>query len=407
MQNLLFLCHRIPFPPDKGDKIRSFQLLKHLSHSYRIHLACQVDDKNDLEHIPALREFCVDVKTVYNGGLSRQARALPALLRGKPLSVGMFSSITLKNWVEKKVFEGGLVGAFVYSSAMSQFLESASCKALPTVLDFVDVDSEKWLQYSRQKSGLARWLYSREAKTLLEFDKAAAQNVNRSLFVSEPEAELFRSLAPESSDSVYAVKNGIDLEAFSPHSSWASPYAGPGPTFVFTGSMDYWPNVDAVTWFANDIFPLVLTKYPTAAFYIVGARPTSAVRDLAIDGKIYVTGKVDKVQPYLSHATAAVAPLRIARGIQNKVLEAMAMGKPAIVTPDALEGIDATPGQDVLLARTPADFANATEDLIDKGRAEQIGRNARLRAEHDFGWAAQFKILDSILPRQWVNQPSV
>lgn len=403
MQDLLFLCHRIPFPPDKGDKIRSYQFLRHLSRSYRIHLACQVDDKDDLQHLPALSEFCCDVKAVNNGGLLRQLKALPALARGLPLSVGMFSSGALNDWVRQKIVAVDPVGAFIYSSAMSQFMDSSAMESRPTVMDFVDVDSEKWLQYSKQKRWLARWLYGREARTLLAFDRHAARNVSRSLFVSEPEAELFRLLAPESADRVYAVKNGIDLDVFTPDTSWESPYTSPGPHFVFTGSMDYWPNVDAVTWFASDIFPLILAKYPTATFYIVGARPTSAVRDLAVGGQIYVTGRVDKVQPYLSFATAAVAPLRIARGIQNKVLEAMAMGKATIVTPDALEGIDATPEQDVLLASEPADFVRAAVLLHEDGKADMIGKQARLRAENDFGWPAQLAKLDSIIPEAWLR----
>lgn len=402
MQDLLFLCHRIPFPPDKGDKIRSFQFLKHLSRSYRVHLGCQVDDKEDLQHLPALSEFCSDVKAVRNGGLQRQIKALPALLRGQPLSVGMFSSAELQRWVNDKIAEVKPVGAFIYSSAMAQFVDRVSSDDCPVVMDFVDVDSEKWLQYAQKKSGIARWLYKREARTLLAYDRQAAQNASRSLLVSEPEANLFRTLAPESAQSIFAVKNGIDLESFNSESHWQSPYSGNGPHFVFTGSMDYWPNVDAVTWFTQDIFPKILEKYPSATFYIVGARPNAAVRALAAHRQVTVTGRVDEVQPYLKFATAAVAPLRIARGIQNKVLEAMAMGKPSIVTLDALEGITATPGEDVLVAKNAEDFANAADILVNDSRAEAIGRNARRRVEQDFSWPAQFENLDAITANLWV-----
>lgn len=404
MQDLLFLCHRIPFPPDKGDKIRSFQFLKHLCRSYRVHLACQIDDREDLQHLPALQEICHDVKAVKNGGLLRQLKALPALARDLPLSVGMFASAELKQWVNQKVADVKPIGAFIYSSAMSQFINDITADTLPVIMDFVDVDSEKWLQYSKNKKGLARWLYAREAKTLLAFDRSAAKRASRSLFVSGPETELFKTLAPESSDTMFAVNNGIDLDFFSPDGQWNSPYEGDGPHFVFTGSMDYWPNVDAVTWFAEDIFPRLLSKYPTAAFYIVGARPTAAVRALSKQKSIHVTGRVDKVQPYLAFATAAVAPLRIARGIQNKVLEAMAMGKPTIVTPDALEGIEATLGDEVLLANEAEDFVNAAEILINEGRASMIGQQARQRAVNDFGWPAQLETLDALIAETWTEK---
>lgn len=404
MQDLLFLCHRIPFPPDKGDKIRSFQFLKHLSRSYRVHLGCQVDDNEDLQHLPALSEFCSDVKAVRNGGLRRQMKALPALLNGKPLSVGMFASAELQRWVNDKISEVKPVGAFIYSSAMAQFVDGLTLDNFPVVMDFVDVDSEKWLQYATKKSGLARWLYNREARTLLAYDRKAAQNASRSLLVSEPEADLFRSLAPESAQSIFAVKNGIDLESFNPETQWQSPYTGDGPHFVFTGSMDYWPNIDAVTWFANDIFPLILEKHTDATFVIVGARPSAVVRGLATNPQITVTGRVDKVQPYLKFATAAVAPLRIARGIQNKVLEAMAMGKATIVTPDALEGIEATSGTEVLIAREPHDFVLAADVIASADQADMIGTNARLRAERDYGWAAQLEELDKIIPNSWLNE---
>lgn len=404
MQDLLFLCHRIPFPPDKGDKIRSFQFLKHLSRSYRVHLGCQVDDQDDLQHIPALHEFCSDIKAVRNGGLLRQTKALPALLSGKPLSVGMFSSAELQRWVNDKISAVKPVGAFIYSSAMAQFVDRWASDDFQVAMDFVDVDSEKWLQYANKKSGIARWLYNREAKTLLAYDRQAAQNVSRSLLVSEPEADLFRTLAPESAQSIFAVKNGIDLDFFNPETQWQSPYSGDGPHFVFTGSMDYWPNVDAVTWFAQDIFPQILEKHRNATFFIVGARPNAAVRALAAHPQVTVTGRVDKVQPYLKFATAAVAPLRIARGIQNKVLEAMAMGKATIVTPDALEGIEATPDSEVLIATEPKDFVLAAEVVASPERAEMIGKNARLRAERDYGWAAQLEDFDRVIPNAWQNE---
>lgn len=354
-----------------------------------------------MQHVPALKEICHDVAAVRNGGFLRQMKALPALAKGLPLSVGMFASRELTRWIDHKIASTNLAGAFVYSSAMSQFINHTQADDLPVIMDFVDVDSEKWLQYAKNKKGLARWLYNREGKTLLTFDKDAAHRASRSLLVSEPETELFKSLVPDRAETIFAVPNGIDLDFFSPGTQWASPYKTEGPHFVFTGSMDYWPNVDAVTWFTEEIFPNILARHPTSAFHIVGARPTSQVRALTRHEAVHVTGKVDKVQPYLAHATAAVAPLRIARGIQNKVLEAMAMGKATIVTSDALEGIKATREKEVLLANNCDEFVRAAEVLVEQGRASEIGQNARKRAERDFGWAAQLEILDSVSAKTW------
>lgn len=397
MRDLLYLSHRIPYPPNKGDKIRSFKILEYLSRSYRIHLGCFVDDPEDLKHVDALNEICAQVCAVENLGLRRKLKAVPGLLTGRALSVSMFFSPAIKSWVEKVIAEVNPSSAFIYSSAMAQYLCQSGGTKLPYVIDFVDVDSDKWKQYSETAHFPLKWIYKREARTLLDYDRSVALNAASALFVSESEATLFQSLAPESARKTQAVRNGIDHVKFSPNQGWANPYSGKGPILVFTGSMDYWPNVDAVTWFATDIFSVIRRTFPTCQFYIVGARPTAQVQALAeIDG-ISVTGGVPEVQPYLHHAAAAVAPLRIARGIQNKVLEAMAMGLPTIVTKAALEGVNAKVGEEVLLAKHQDDFVKAVAKIIDNEFAAEMGTKARDRVVRDYSWDDQLFQLDDIM----------
>jgi sugar transferase (PEP-CTERM/EpsH1 system associated) len=258
------------------------------------------------------------------------------------------------------------------------------------VIDFCDIDSEKWRQYAEQKSFPMSWLYGYEAKQLLRYERQVARDYDASLFVSAPEAELFRRLAPESSPKIGHFSNGVDTDYFSPDQPHANPYAPGERALVFTGAMDYWPNIDAVKWFAAEVFPTVRQRFPDARFYIVGSRPAPAVQALAQQPGIVVTGTVPDVRPYIAHAAVAVAPLRIARGVQNKVLEAMAMATPVVVSPQALEGIDAVPGSELVLADEPAAFADACAALLagqDSANAA-IGRAARARVQRQYSWSS-------------------
>lgn len=396
MHDLLFLCHRIPYPPNKGDKIRAFRFIEHLSQSYSIHLGCFIDDPNDRQYVTELEKICAQVYGVENMGTARKLKAIPALMRGKSLSVGMFTSKEMTNWTNTVVANEKPALGFVYSSVMAQYLHTGET-CIPHILDFVDVDSDKWKQYASSSSFPMKWVYEREAQTLLQFDKLAAERAEAALFVSDSEASLFRSLAPESRNKIKAVHNGIDYKNFSQNEDWPNPYCGQGPHLVFTGSMDYWPNVDAVTWFVLEIFPSIRDAWPTATFNIVGANPASSVRALRIHENVNVTGSVAEVQPYLAHAHAAVAPLRIARGIQNKVLEAMAMALPTIVTNEALEGIEAKNGAEVLIANEPQDYIEAVRLITSKDKALSIGKCARERVVKDYSWEDQFTILDEII----------
>lgn len=398
MPDFLFLAQRLPYPPDKGDKIRSYRLLRRLAERGRVRLAAFVDDEADLAHLPAVRELCDEAHLARLDPRLARLRCLGGLADGAPLSLGYYRDRGLAGWVERVFREARPDAVVVFSSAMAQFVLDRR-GAPPFVMDFVDVDSDKWRQYADTVSPPLSWIYRREWRRLLAFDRRVARAAQASTFVSEPEAALFRQLAPESAHKTFAVANGVDAEYFSPARDYERPLPDGRPVFVFTGAMDYWPNVDAVTWFAEAMLPRVRAALPEAEFWIVGAKPAPAVERLGGRPGVTVTGRVPDVRPYLAQATAAVAPLRISRGVQNKVLEAMAMARPVLVTPQALEGIEAAPGHEVLLADGEEAFAEAA---IRAGRGElepAIGAAARRCVIERFSWDARLAGLDRLLDR--------
>ncbi len=391
MKDLLFLAHRIPYPPDKGDKIRSWHMLKHLAADWRVHLGAFVDDPDDWRHVDALKAVCADVCLRPLSPRGGKIRSLTGLLTGEALTLPYYRDGQLSRWVRGKL-GGGIDHVVVYSSAMAQFVMQARCGT--RVMDFVDIDSDKWRQYAPTKAWPLSWLYAREGRRLLDWERRVAAEFDAGLFVSAREAEDFRRLAPESAAKIGHFNNGVDAEYFAPERAYPDPYPADARVLVFTGAMDYWPNVEAVAWFAREVLPQVRQRHPQVVFYIVGSRPAPEVQALAALPGVSVTGRVEDVRPYLHHAAAVVAPLRIARGIQNKVLEGMAMAKTVIVTPQALEGLVVRVGEEVLCADTPdALLARVGEVLA--GR--DLGPAARARVASDYTWGASLARLDASL----------
>jgi sugar transferase (PEP-CTERM/EpsH1 system associated) len=392
MHELLFLSHRIPYPPNKGDKIRSYHVLKRLARDYRVHLGAFVDDADDWRHLPELEKLCASVCLVPLHPLKGKLRSLSAFVSGEPLTLPYYRSIRLARWVRRHLASGTVQRAFVFSSAMAQYLVGAD--GMRRVLDFVDVDSEKWRQYAGSHRFPMNAVYRREAETLLGFEREQAMHFDASLFVTEAEAALFRRLAPEAGARVGVIENGVDGDYFSPHRDYPDPYAPGAQVLVFTGAMDYWANVDAVRWFAHEVFPAVRARASQAEFHIVGARPTEAVRRLGGQEGVRVTGAVDDMRPYLAHARAAVAPLRIARGVQNKVLEAMAMAKPVLATPQAWDGLRACPELQGLITEDPEVMASRAVDLL-SGETREYGERGREFVLQHHDWQ---KNLDRLVP---------
>jgi sugar transferase (PEP-CTERM/EpsH1 system associated) len=397
MPRLLFLAHRIPYPPTKGDKIRAWHMLDHLAARHEVDLGCLVDDPADLAHLPALQARCAHVEApTIPTGAPAALRALARWRPGRPLSFGWFHHAALARWVREGLAARRWDMAFAYSSAMAPYLMGEDAASLThRVLDLVDVDSAKWDAYAAEAGFPMRQVWAREARTLLAFERRAAMEFDASLFVSAEEAAFFTRLAPECAGRVRAIANGVDLARFDPATPHATPF-GAAPALVFTGTMDYRPNVEAVTWFAQDVMPLLAGLDRAPEFWIVGASPSPAVRALA-GPRVRVTGAVPDIRPYIAHAAACVAPLRIARGIQNKVLEAMAMARPVLATPQAFEGVRATPGRDLLVEDSAAAMARRITEIL-AGEHPRLGAAARaaVRAGHD--WPAMLADLDDLLP---------
>jgi sugar transferase (PEP-CTERM/EpsH1 system associated) len=398
VQDLLFLSHRIPYPPDKGEKIRAWNVLGHLARSYRIHLGCFIDEPADWQYLPRLHAVCADVACF---GLDRRwgkARALLQAKPGMPLSVGYFRNARLARWVEGRL-AAGIDRAFVYCSAMAPYLMDA--RGVHRVLDMVDVDSEKWTEYAKQAAWPARLVWAREGRTLLAFERRAAAAFEHTVFVSEAECRRFRTLAPEFLSPEMEGRTGwfdmgVDLDYLSPALVLPGPFDADGPNLAFVGNMNYWPNVDAAGWFAREVLPGLRHAWPELRFWIVGANPTPDVLRLATLPGVQVTGRVPDVRPYLAHAAAAVAPLRIARGVQTKVLEAMAMGCPVVASPQAFEGLRFTPGHDLLIANGAAETARCIAEIL-QGRHPGLGAAGRAAVERGYAWTATLAGLDALM----------
>lgn len=390
---ILYLCHRIPFPPDKGDKIRSFHQISHLGRSHEVHVACLVDDPADRFQAEPLRRFCAGVDAPYQSRAIGKAKALLALVSGRPLSVAAFDSPDLARAVSERLRAGWPDVIVVFSSAMGQYVPRGC--GVPLLVDFVDADSDKWRLYAERSGPATRWIYRIEAARLGRFERELAARADASLFVSDLEARLL-DLAP-GDGRTWVVTNGVDLDYFRP-----GPVAPPlpAPRAVFVGMMDYYPNADAVTWYAEEILPKIRARIPDARFDIVGRNPGARVRALSRIPGVRVTGSVPDVRPYLGEGAVAVAPFRMARGIQNKILEAMAMGLPVVGTPSVFQGLPASASDGVAAADGASDFADEVCTLLaDASVRSARGRAARTYVEGRHRWDDHGRRLEELLLR--------
>lgn len=396
MERILYLAHRIPYPPNKGDKIRSYHVLRYLAERYQVYLGAFVDDPRDWRYAETLQRWCRQCRLLPLNPRRARLRSLRGLVTGAPLTLPYYRDARMADWVRRCVTEQGIETAFVFSSSMAQYLDADEFAGLRRVIDFVDVDSDKWEQYGRAQRWPMSWVYRREGRRLDRYERRIARRFDASMFVSAEEAELFAERVPAEC-RVGHYDNGVDWAYFTPRPESDSPYEAGARVLVFTGAMDYWANADAVSWFASDIFPAVRERVPDAVFAIVGARPTEAVRRLERQPGVRVTGAVEDIRPYLEHAHAAVAPLRIARGVQNKVLEAMAMARPVIASPQALDGIDYAAGEDLYRAETDAEFVTAAVEQLSERRHAPAARNW-IRRRYD--WDINLSRLQAMLDPQ-------
>jgi sugar transferase (PEP-CTERM/EpsH1 system associated) len=388
---ILMLCPRLPYPLNKGEKIRAFHHLRFLARKHDVTLMSLVDSPEDLRHVPLLRELVGQVDVVPVAPWRATLRALSALASGRPMSVRYFSSPPFHRQLRSLLDRGEHDLIFVYSSSMAQYARGV--RRVPVVADFVDMDSQKWLQYAQRSAFPLSALWRLEGRRVQEYERRVGDWADCVVFVSEAEASLFRGIAPAARTGV--VPMVVDSDYFAPV---VPPPTSAAPTLIFTGVMNYWPNVDAVEFFTREIFSRIRAMEPAARFLIVGQRPSRMVRRLAEASGVVVTGAVPDVRPYLAQAHVSVAPFRMAQGMQSKILEAMAMALPVVATPQACRGLDAEVGSDLFVESSPAAFARRVLDLLrDPVLRRSTGLRARGFVETHHGWEASMAHLDGLL----------
>jgi sugar transferase (PEP-CTERM/EpsH1 system associated) len=388
---VLYLCHRIPYPPNKGEKIRAFHQLKAMAKSCEVDLFTLADRTADLTYKSSLEEFCRTVTVAKLCKPIAGVRAISSVLRGLPLTLPYFHSSDLAREVRQALSRRSYDRIFIYSSSMAQYVDGQ--QEVPVVIDLVDVDSDKWLQYSMRTAFPKSVVFQREARCLRRYEQKISDKASCVLVTTEREARVLRQITSKA--NVQVVPNGVDTNYFAPQKMQPQPAP---PTLVFTGSMDYFPNVDGVEFFARRILPSIRKVVPNAQFLIVGSRPNQSVRRLDKLPGVQVTGWVPDVRPYLVRSHVFVAPLHIASGTQNKILEAMAMGLPVIGTPRAIQGLPATLREPVQVAvSTHAWVAKTLAVLRDRDLAQFLGAAGRQRVVDECSWDKHLATLMDVI----------
>lgn len=383
------LCHRVPYPPDKGEKIRAWHLLSRLAGNAEVHLFATADPPDDVRHASFLEGRFESVTLAPIHLPARKVVCLSLAGTPLPLTLPAFFSPVLWRAVKRRAVEAPPDVVLIESSAMGSYL--FALPGVPAVVDFVDVDSEKWAAYARRFRGPGRLVYGREARTLRRVERWLAARCRTSIVTTEREAAALRRIAPRA--DVRVVRNGVDTEFFRPDGSAPEP-----DTVVFFGAMDYDANVDAVVWFHDAILPILRRRRPGLRFIVAGARPAPAVQALARAPGVEVTGFVEDIRPVVRRAGVCVVPLRVARGVQNKLLEAMALGVPVVATSAAADGIDGRRGDEMRVADDPVAFADAVDALLgDPDARAALATAGRRLVESQYGWAPQAERLRDLL----------
>lgn len=398
MSDCLFLCHRLPYPPNKGDKIRAYQWLLALAERHRVHLGAFVDDPADWQYQSKLAGICHSLYLRPLPRLRARVRSLSGFWQREALSFGYYRDRAMADFVRQTLAAEPVDRVLVYSSTMGPYVEFAD--SVRRVMDFVDVDSDKWRQYAASTHGPMRFVYAREAERLAAGESRLAATFDASVLVSQAELDLFTRTMPSRCGRLRAIDNGVDTDYFDPAIVERPADPGEGTDrIVFTGTMDYTPNVDAVTWFAKSVLPAVRLQRPEARFAIVGARPSPAVRDLARLSGVEVVGAVDDIRPYIAEAAVVVAPMRVARGVQNKVLEALAMGRPVVMTMAAQLGLDTPPALVGAVADNPVEFAEKVVEMLNRSTWDEVADQARHYVLARYRWSDRTrKLLDVLEP---------
>lgn len=414
---ILYLAHRIPFPPNKGDKIRSFNEIKYLSKNHEIHLCCLVDNPKDLQYGNDLKKYCKTVNTVSINPKLAKLKSLIHIFSFKPLSIPYFYSQNLQKKINHLLSDINFDCILCFSSSMAEYIflskffnikiQNFSNTNPCLIMDFCDVDSNKWHQYSKSSMFPFSYIYKLESHRLSNYETRIAENFDHSIFISEKEVDIFQKKNPHI-NNINFISNGVNSDYFNPEKSYSINIKSDStsidlsknnfPTLLFTGAMDYHANIEGVVWFCEEIFPKIKTIIPEVLFYIVGSNPTFKIQRLQSENSIVVTGYVEDIRPYYQLADVCVIPLRVGQGVQNKVLEAMAMGKATITTSKAIEGINVIPGEHLLVENKPETFSQIVLMLLkDKLYRKQLGIRARQFVKDNYNWDANMEKFEEFL----------
>jgi sugar transferase (PEP-CTERM/EpsH1 system associated) len=353
---VLFLTHRLPYAPNRGDRIRAYHLLRLLASRHEVHLVSLLHDAEEHGHLGDLAGVAASVTGAVVPRLRNRVQAVVALAGSRPLTHVLLSSPEFRPAIDKVVANAPPDVVLAYCTGVASALFTAPLDTVPGVLDMVDVDSEKWSELAQTASYPMKWVYRREARTLSRFERNAAERAVATAVVSERERALAERVLGR---PVIAVPNGVDIQSWAPPAGQVS-----RPEVVFCGVLNYEPNERGAIWLASEVWPLVKQQEPGARLRLVGMNPSPRVRALAASDSIEVTGAVPDVRPHVWQASAAVAPLWLARGTQNKVLEALAAGLPCVVTPAVLEGLPPVAREACLCRQDAAGFAEALIGLV-------------------------------------------
>ncbi len=387
---VLLLTHRLPYAPNRGDRVRAFHILHTLARRMDVDLVSLVHDAEEESHAHEMRRQGLSVTTAMVPRLANLGRGVPALLTSKPLTHVLLNAPGLTPALRRLVEHRPPDVVLAYCSGMARFAVEPPLNHHPFVLDMVDVDSCKWASLAATAAVPRRWVFGREARLLARFERLAATRARSTLVVNERERAALARLAPDR--PLYIVPNGVDVAGLRPTTP-----PGNDPKVVFCGVMNYAPNEEAVRWFVRSVWPQVRAAHPTTRFLVVGADPGSSIRALAAaDSSITVTGRVPDVRPYLWQAAVSVAPITMSRGIQNKVIEAIAAELPCVVTSPVVEGLPSELLDACVVADTAETFAAEVNRLLDLPPAarREMARQADLSG---LDWRATLAPLPGLL----------
>ena len=390
--NILYLCHRFPFPPKRGGKIRPFNMIRHLSASgHKVTVCSLARSPEEAAEGQGLQAHCERFEMGHVKNPVQFLRMIVRLPLITPSSMGYFFSGELKAKVDELLARQKWDLIFVHCSSVAQYIEHVT--DVPKILDFGDMDSQKWLEYANYKPFPLSLGYRWEGGKMLLAEKRLARRFDLCTATTRAERETLDGYATGAPSDWFP--NGVDSAFFSPD---GEPYEA--DTISFIGRMDYYPNQECMQRFCDEVWPLVRERRPQMKLVIVGADPSPAMRKLGERPGVTVTGSVPDVRPYVRRSALMVAPLAIARGTQNKILEAMAMGVPVVTSTIAAGGVDAEAPAHLLVADTPAEIAGAIFRIVESpAERERLAVAGRERMLSHHAWPHSMKRLDAIIGR--------